>query len=339
MGRCIELARLGAGNVAPNPMVGAVLVYNDEIIGEGYHEHYGSWHAEVNCINSVVAENKSLISKSTIYVSLEPCSHYGKTPPCADLIITNQIRKVVIGCMDVNAKVAGRGIKKLQDAGLEVVSGVLEKQCMDLNKRFFTFHLMNRPYVILKWAQSENGKIGSLNSKRIFISNDYSNRVTHKWRSEEAAILIGTNTALSDDPVLTTRLWDGSNPVRVVIDKELKLPASLKIFNNESDTIIFNSFKNEKIGNCNYIQIEGTDFIGEILNELFNLNILSVIIEGGSKTLQSFIDKGLWDEARVITSTGMLIEKGIDAPQLKNFSLMKKENYSDDSISYLKKNN
>lgn len=339
MSRCIELARLGVGNVAPNPMVGAVLVYNDRIIGEGYHEHYGSWHAEVNCINSVAEKNKSLISKSAIYVSLEPCSHYGKTPPCADLIIKNQIKKVVIGCVDVNAKVAGKGIERLQNAGLEVVSGVLKKECIDLNKRFFTFHLLNRPYVILKWAQSGNRKMGSLDSKRIFISNDYSNRLTHKWRSEEEAILIGTHTALKDDPVLTTRLWKGSNPVRVVIDKELKLPSSLKIFNKESETIIFNSIKNEKAENINYIQIKGTDFIQKMLTELFNLNIQSVIIEGGPKTLQSFIDNGLWDEARVISNTRMFIENGIDAPQMKFFSLMKKEIYLDDSISYFKKIN
>ena len=242
MGRCIQLAKLGLGNVAPNPMVGAVLVYGNKIIGEGYHQKYGEAHAEVNCINSVSEKNKSLIEKSTIYVSLEPCSHYGKTPPCADLIIQNKIRKVVIGIKDIYKEVDGAGIQKLQNADLEVITGVLENECHDLNKRFFTFHQKKRPYIILKWTQSANGNIG-LNGERILISNDYSNRLVHKWRSEEASILVGTNTALIDNPSLTARLWEGNNPVRIVIDKELKLPADLKIFNNKATTFIFNSSK------------------------------------------------------------------------------------------------
>ncbi len=211
-------------------MVGAVLVYDNKIIGEGYHQKYGKAHAEVNCINSVRQEDKFLVEKSTLYVSLEPCSHYGKTPPCVDLIIKNKIKKVVIGCIDVYKEVAGKGIQKLQDAGVEVVTGVLEKECIDLNKRFFTFQQKFRPYIILKWAQSFNGKIAAKTSsstteeainKRTFISNDYSNRLVHKWRSEEAAILVGTNTVLQDDPLLTTRLWTGKNAIRIIIDKEL----------------------------------------------------------------------------------------------------------------------
>ena len=236
MTRCLQLAQLGAGNVAPNPMVGAVLVYEEKIIGEGYHRKYGEAHAEVNCINSVKESNRELIEKSTLYVSLEPCSHYGKTPPCSDLIIQNKIKKVVIGCQDIYKEVSGKGILKLRNAGVEVISGVLEKESVDLNKRFFTFHQKFRPYIILKWAQTANTKIGSTN-ERILISNEYTNRLVHKWRSEEAAVLVGTNTAVQDDPFLTTRLWKGKNPVRIVIDKELKLPPSLNIFDTNSQTI------------------------------------------------------------------------------------------------------
>jgi len=206
MSRCIQLAKLAAGDVAPNPMVGAVLLYDNKIIGEGYHQKYGEPHAEVNCINSVKDEDKSFITESTLYVSLEPCSHFGKTPPCVDLIISNKIPKVVIGCKDVYKEVAGRGIKKLREENIEVIENILESECIDLNKRFFTFHNKFRPYIILKWAQSANGKIAA-NDKRIFISNDYSNRLVHKWRGEEASILAGTKTISTDNPSLTTRLW------------------------------------------------------------------------------------------------------------------------------------
>lgn len=334
MSRCIQLARMGAGNVAPNPMVGAVLVYENKIIGEGYHKKYGEPHAEVNCINSVLPENKELIEKSTMYVSLEPCSHYGKTPPCSDLIIKNKIKKVVIGCKDIYKEVSGKGIKKLQDAGVEVIVGLLENECLDLNKRFFTFHQKKRPYIILKWAQSANGKIGSLGNERILISNDYSNRLVHKWRSEEASILVGTNTAIKDDPSLTTRLWKGKNPVRIVIDKKLQLPITLKLFNSEANTLIFNILKNSMEGNAQYIKLLPERFLEQMLDSLYRLNIQSVLIEGGTKTLQSFIDTSLWDEARVITNEEMIIENGIDAPQMKGFKLIKKENYFSDRIDY-----
>lgn len=334
MTRCLQLAQLGTGYVAPNPMVGAVLVYEDKIIGEGYHQKYGVAHAEVNCVNNVREENKSLIEKSTLYVSLEPCSHYGKTPPCTDLIIKNKIRKVVIGCKDVYKEVAGKGILKLQNAGIEVHTGVLEKNCVDLNKRFFNFHQKFRPYIILKWAQSFNGKIGSRSDERILISNEYSNRLVHKWRSEEAAILVGTNTALQDDPSLTTRLWQGKNPVRIVIDKEMKLPSTLKIFNAETRTIIYNLTKNSIDENLIFIKLEKENFIEQILHSLFEMNIQSVLVEGGAKTLQSFIDAGLWDEARVITNETLIIENGIASPELKEFNLEKQERYFSDLISY-----
>ena len=337
MRRCLQLAKLGAGNVAPNPMVGAVLVYEDKIIGEGYHQKYGGAHAEVNCINNVKEENKFLIEKATLYVSLEPCSHYGKTPPCADLIIKNKIKKVVIGCKDVYKEVAGSGIQKLVNANTEVIVGVLENDCIELNKRFFTFHLKFRPYIILKWAQAANAKIGSV-GKRILISNEYSNRLVHKWRSEEAAILVGTNTALIDDSLLTTRLWRGKNAVRIVIDKKLKLPSTLKIFNTDAKTIIYNLVKNSTEENVVYIKLEEENFKDQILQSLFEMNIQSVMVEGGAETLQSFINAGLWDEARVITNENLTIENGIAAPEIKDFNLQKKERYFDDEISYFKNN-
>ncbi|MGN6542785.1 MAG: bifunctional diaminohydroxyphosphoribosylaminopyrimidine deaminase/5-amino-6-(5-phosphoribosylamino)uracil reductase RibD [Ginsengibacter sp.] len=334
MGRCIQLAKLAAGNVAPNPMVGAVLVFENKIIGEGYHQKYGEAHAEVNCINNVQEKNKTLIEKSTIYVSLEPCAHHGKTPPCADLIIKNKIKKVVIGCQDIYKEVAGKGIEKLQNAGIELITGILEKECKDLNKRFFTFHQKQRPYIILKWAQSANGKIGSNNNERILISNDYSNGLVHNWRAEEAAILVGTNTALKDNPSLTTRLWKGNNPVRIVIDKELRLPSGSKLFSKETNTVIFNFVKNAVEENSNFIKIEKENFLQEMLFSLYRLNIQSVLVEGGAKTLQYFIDAGFWDEARVITNEKMVIENGIAAPEMKNFLFVNQARYFSDVINY-----
>ncbi len=331
--RCLQLAGLGAGSVAPNPMVGAVLVYKDKIIGEGFHQKYGEAHAEVNCIKSVKEIEKSFIEKSTLYVSLEPCNHFGKTPPCTDLILENKIPKVVIGCIDVYKEVEGKGILKLQKAGLEVVSGLLEKECIELNKRFFTFHQKFRPYIILKWAQSVNGKIGVVD-RRVLISNEYTNRVVHKWRSEESAILVGTNTVLQDDPFLTNRLWRGKNPVRIIIDKNLKLQASLKIFNADSKTIIFNLLRDSVKENVLYIKLRKENFLNDLMHSLFENNIQSVIIEGGPKTLQSFIDKDLWDEARVITNEELIIENGIAAPEIRNFILEKYEKYASDMISY-----
>lgn len=342
MYRCIELAKLAAGNVAPNPMVGAVLVNDERIIGEGYHKKFGEPHAEINCINSVEEKNKELIDKSTLYVSLEPCSHFGKTPPCTDLIIKNKIPKVVIGCKDVYKEVDGKGIKKLQDAGVEVITCVLEKECIELNKRFFTFHQQQRPYIILKWAESGDRKIETSHEpsaqvergQRTFISNEYSNRLVHKWRSEEAAILIGTNTALQDDPSLTTRLWKGNNPIRLVIDMNLRLPSALKIFNKEVKTIIFNKHKNEEAGDLIFYKIEEENLIQQLVKVLYELNIQGMIVEGGAILLQSFIDAGLWDEARVIRNEQLTINNGINSPELKNMDLQKKEKYFSDTINY-----
>lgn len=326
---------MGAGYVAPNPMVGAVLVYNDRIIGEGFHQQYGQAHAEVNCINSVAEENKQFIEKSTLYVSLEPCAHFGKTPPCADLIIKNNIPKVVIACRDSYAAVNGKGIEKLTAAGVDVSVGVLEDEAIALNKRFFTFHQQQRPYIILKWAQSSNEKIAVTGNERIFISNACSNRMVHQWRSEEAAIMVGTNTALKDNPALTTRLVTGNDPVRLVIDMDLKLPASLQLFDGVVKTVVFNAVKQQEDEMLSFYKVDKKEkIIPQVLSVLYQQKIQSVLIEGGAQLLQSFIDENLWDEARVITNVEMVIGKGIDAPALLNKKLVKEDISGTDKIEY-----
>lgn len=354
MHRCIELARLGAGTVAPNPMVGAVLVHDGKIIGEGYHQLYGGPHAEVNAIAAArlnpeasgsLAGNE-VLSQSTLYVSLEPCAHHGKTPPCADLIIENKIPKVVIGCRDPFSEVNGKGIEKLKAAGVEVVLGVLENECKELNKRFFIYHTQHRPYIILKWAETADGFIAApLKSspavrtlERLLISNEYTNRLVHQWRSEEAAILVGTNTALYDNPELTVRLVEGNNPVRLLVDMDLSLPKHLKLFDKKTKTIVFNTIKHENDGNLSYYQITGdVSIVHQIANALYQLKLQSVIIEGGAKLLQSFIDEGYWDEARVITNTDLKSEQGITSPQLPNHQLVKEEKILSDRIQYFKR--
>ncbi len=333
MQRCLELAKLGAGFVAPNPMVGAVLVYEDRIIGEGWHQKYGEAHAEVNCIHSVKKEDKELISQSTMYVSLEPCSHVGKTPPCADLIIQCKIPRIIIGCRDPFEQVNGKGIEKLKAAGLEVEVGLLESDCKELNKRFFTFHTKQRPYVVLKWAQTADAKISSGSSDRLFISNEYTNKLIHKWRSEEAAILIGTNTALLDDPELTTRSWPGPSPVRVLVDMNLRLPASLKVFNDKAKTIIFNSVKQEEKENLVYYKLEkGENLVAQMMKALHSLKIQSVLVEGGATLLQSFIDNGVWDEARIIKNEELIINNGLPAPVLNHGVKVSEQKILSDSI-------
>ncbi|MGC4103144.1 bifunctional diaminohydroxyphosphoribosylaminopyrimidine deaminase/5-amino-6-(5-phosphoribosylamino)uracil reductase RibD [Ferruginibacter sp.] len=335
MHRCLQLARLGAGHTAPNPMVGAVLVHNERVIGEGYHQQYGQAHAEVNCINSVSEADSSLIAQSTLYVSLEPCAHYGKTPPCADLIIKNNIPEVVIGCRDSYTEVDGKGIQKLQHAGIQVTVGVLEKEAQELNKRFFTFHQKHRPWIILKWAQTADGKIAGSDDKRLLISNEFTNLLVHQWRSEEAAIMIGTNTALKDDPSLTTRLHPGNDPLRIVIDMELKLPQHLHVFDRTVQTIVFNSIKQEEGAGLSFYKIDNTtSILPAILSVLQQQKILSVIVEGGATLLQSFIKEGLWDEARVITNTELEAGAGIDAPVLDHHQLLTAENMVNDTIHY-----
>lgn len=335
MRRCISLAKLANGNVAPNPMVGAVLVFENRIIGEGYHQQYGEAHAEVNCIASVTEEDKKLIKDTTLYVSLEPCDHFGKTPPCTGLILENKIKKVRIGCRDIFEQVNGKGISKLKSAGVDVISGILEKECYDLNKRFFTYHKEKRPYIILKWAQTVNGVMGKKGSV-LSISNGYTKRLVHKWRSEEAAILIGYNTALNDDPQLTNRYWYGTQPMRIVLARNGNLPAHLHLLNDENKTIIFNMEKNTVEKNCKFIQVSEKNYLKEVLQMLFQLKIMSVIVEGGSKTLQMFFDEKVWDECRIITNTEMT-DEGISSPLISKMRLVKTEQILNDHINYYQK--
>ena len=356
MFRCLELAKQGAGYTSPNPMVGAVLVYKEKIIGDGYHRQYGEPHAEVNCINQAIQNGKKdLLKQSTLYVSLEPCAHFGKTPPCTDLIIKNEIPKVIIGCRDPNKEVKGKGIEKLNAAGIETELGILEKECRELNKRFFTFHLYHRPYIILKWAQTADGKIaafipettgedfennngnGKKSFQRLKISNEYSNRVVHKWRSEEASILVGTNTALLDDPELNTRLWKAPSPIRLVVDMNLRLPSSLKIFNRQTRTIVFNTIKHEEENNLLYWQVTNdVSLVHQVINALYHLKIQSVLVEGGARLLQSFIDESLWDEARIICNQQLAIGNGLASPFLENADKIEEQKISSDIIEFYK---
>lgn len=350
MHRCIELAQKGRGFVAPNPMVGAVLVHKEQIIGEGWHKCYGEAHAEVNCIKLAIQNGyEQLIPESTLYVSLEPCAHFGKTPPCSDLIIRYRIPKVVIGCRDPFPEVNGKGIEKLNAAGVETVVNVLKEECIELNKRFFTFHQQHRPYIILKWAQTADGKIaataplnpprgGTLQDsdiRRLLISNAFTNKLVHKWRSEEAAILVGTNTALLDNPQLTNRYWPGRQPVRLVLDKELRLPAALHIFNDAAKTVVFNYLKESEEGNIRYYRVKKDEnIIQQMVDALYQLNMQSVIVEGGAQLLQGFIDAGIWDEARVIENSSLKTGNGLSAPQLKNVLLQKTETIQTDQVRY-----
>lgn len=305
MQRCLNLAILGLGNVAPNPMVGCVIVHNGIIIGEGYHQKYGEAHAEVNAIASV--STKELLRESTLYVNLEPCSHYGKTPPCSDLIVRSQIPRVFIGSNDPNPLVAGKGIAKLRNAGVEVTSGILKQSTDFLNRRFLTFFTKKRPYIILKWAQSADGFIAPTDNRQVWLSNELSKKLVHKWRSEEQAIMVGTNTARIDNPELTVRLWKGKNPLRVVIDKDLSLPTGNHLFNNAANTLVFNSRENSKENNIEKVKIDfSASLPKQVLDGLYQRNIGSVIIEGGATLLNSFIEANLWDEARMFKTTALL---------------------------------
>jgi diaminohydroxyphosphoribosylaminopyrimidine deaminase/5-amino-6-(5-phosphoribosylamino)uracil reductase len=334
MQRCIELAMLAGGDVAPNPMVGAVLVHDGQIIGEGYHKIYGGSHAEVNCIDSVAENCRHLISSSSLYVSLEPCAHFGKTPPCADLIIRHNIKKVFVGCRDPFVEVNGKGIEKLGAAGIEVISGILEPECKVLNKRFFTFHTEHRPYIILKWAQTADHKIGNEGNNRLLITNEFTNRLVHKWRSEEAAIMAGTNTVMLDDPQLTNRLWNGKRPVRVIIDMDLRLPSSLHVFDRSVKTIVFNALKHEEENDLIFYQVtRDVSLVHQVLNGLYQMKILSVMIEGGAKLIQSFVDEGMWDEARVITNSGLISQgPSVASPILADAKIVGEEKILDDVI-------
>ena len=312
MKRCIELARKALGNTYPNPLVGSIIVHNSLIIGEGFHQKSGENHAEINAINSV--ENKDLLKESTIYVSLEPCSHFGKTPPCANKIIETGFKKVVIGTLDSHEKVNGKGKKLIEEAGIEVVSGVLEKECQELNKRFFTFHRKKRPFIILKWAESGDGFLDQ-DFKPTQIGNSLTKQFVHQLRSKEHAILVGTNTALTDNPALTTREITGRNPVRILIDFELKVPLDFNIYNNEAPTLICNAIKDSEEKNIRFIKIEKENFVENIMTKLYENQIQSVIVEGGSFTLQQFIDAGIWDAAIIIKNKNLKLSNGTKAPE------------------------
>lgn len=315
MNRCLQLAANGIGTARPNPSVGAVVVCDHKIIGEGFTSSCGGNHAEVNAIQSV--KNKELLKKSTIYVTLEPCSHFGKTPPCSDLIIRSEIKKVVIGTIDSHSLVAGKGVEKLRNAGCEVVVGVLEEECKEQHKRFFTFHNKKRPYVILKWAESLDGFIAPKFRDKmapVWITSKESRQLVHQWRSQEHAILVGTNTVLEDNPSLTTREVGGKNPIRIILDKRLKISSEYSVLDKTTETIIFT----EKVTkNSENLSFESIDFLksiaGQICGKLYEKEIQSVIIEGGAKTLQIFIDGNFWDEARVFVGNNMFHE-GVKAP-------------------------
>lgn len=319
--RCIQLAKKGLGTTYPNPLVGSVIVYKDKIIGEGWHKEAGLAHAEVNAINAI--KDKSLLKKATIYVSLEPCSHFGKTPPCADLIIAHNIPNVVIGTIDPFAKVKGQGIKKLLDAGCNITVGVLEDECQELNKRFFTFHNSKRPYIILKWAESNDGFLAPKTKDKqepVWITNATSKQLVHKWRAEEQAILVGTKTVIEDNPSLTTRHWKGSNPIRLVIDRKNTLDSSLSIFNAEAETVVFSedtiNFNNLPERICEYC---------------YTNNLQSIIIEGGAATLQHFINANLWDEARVFRGD-IMFKEGTKAPLITG-TIKRKEQLQNDTLT------
>ncbi len=333
MRRCLELAKNGLPAAMPNPSVGAVIVFENTIIGEGFTAAYGGSHAEVHAVNSV--KDKSLLKKATIYVSLEPCFHFGKTPPCCDLIIDNEIPNVVVGTVDPNIKVAGNGIKKLIEAGKNVIVGVLENECVESNKRFFTFHEKKRPYIILKWAESQDGfmaPLTKLEQKPVWISNEFSRQLVHKWRSEEQAILVGTQTVIDDNPRLDVRDWRGKNPVRIVLDQNNRISKSSHVLDGKIKTIVFCKSTNEiEKENCIFeiLNFEN-NIVNQILQVLYKHRIQSVIIEGGRLTLQSFIDEDLWDEARIFKGKANLI-KGIKAPiiTLKN---IKKHTLDNDEL-------
>jgi len=337
MRRCLQLAQNGLGKVSPNPMVGAVLVHGSRIIGEGYHKGFGKPHAEPDCIASVVPEDASLISQSTLYVSLEPCDHHGKTPPCTDLIIENRIPRVVIGSIDKNIRVNGKGIQKLIDAGIEVISGVLSQEAEELNRRFFVNQIQGRPYVILKWARSRDGFIGSADT-RVKISNDLTDYLVHKWRSEEDAIMIGTNTAITDNPLLTNRLWTGKHPVRVLLDPNLRVPLDSRIFGMDAKTIVLNKNKEGEEFGTEYCKLEGENLLMESMQKLLSRGVGSLLVEGGLTLLESFLKQGIWDEVRIITSKKLDLKVGVRAPEFDSDLIADRYHFEEDEIIIYRNN-
>lgn len=335
--RCLELAAAGLGNVAPNPMVGCVIVHNDKIIGEGYHIVYGGPHAEVNAINSV--KDKELLKESTLFVNLEPCVHFGKTPPCTDLIIEHKIPRVVISSIDCYSEVQGKGVRKLQKAGVNVTMNILSPENRELNKRFYTFYEKQRPYIILKWAQTINGYIDIKREKAehkgpAWITNKYSDILVHKWRAEESSIIVGTNTALNDNPQLNVRHFNGNNPIRIVIDKELRLPRELHLFDNKQKTLVFTEEEKADEINIEYIKIDFKKALcSQILDELYRRKIMSIIIEGGKALLESFMQAGLWDEARVFICN-RTFDNGSEAPLIHGKLIATEDIFGDKLVYY-----
>ena len=316
----MSIAKKGIGYSRPNPSVGAVIVWNNTIIGEGYTSSYGGNHAEVNAINSV--KDKTLLKEAIIYVTLEPCSHHGKTPPCADLIIKYQFKKVVIGCIDSNRLVAGKGVERLKKAGVDVLVGVLESECLYHHRRFFTVQEKQRPYIILKWAETKDGFIAPLSKEKqqpVWISNQYSQQLVHQWRSQEHAIMVGTSTVIDDNPTLNVRSWSGQNPVRIVLDRSLRIPKTATIFDKSVQTIVITDVgaKPQQFDkNLIFEEIYFSKNIAIQICEVLQKNkIQSVIIEGGLQTLQTFIDEDLWDEARVFVGDKEFKE-GVPSPKL-----------------------
>ena len=342
MSRCIQLAKNGLGTTYPNPLVGSVIVHKNTIIGEGWHYRSGLPHAEVNAINSV--KNKSLLSDATIYVNLEPCSHFGKTPPCADLIIDSGIKKVVIGSLDPNPTVAGRGVKRLMEAGCDVVVGILAAECDNLNKRFFTFHTKKRPYIILKWAETSDGFIAPDKAKRseepepVWITNELSRQLVHKQRAIEHAILVGTRTVLDDDPSLTTRDWSGNSPIRIILDRDLSIRKIASVFNDEAEILVISEKTKGKSANISYAKANFSENVAQqICDILYDNNIQSVIIEGGAKTIQTFVDAQLWDEASVYVGN-ITFGSGLKAPRISNRKDSEMKITNNQLLSFINKN-
>ncbi|WP_044204052.1 bifunctional diaminohydroxyphosphoribosylaminopyrimidine deaminase/5-amino-6-(5-phosphoribosylamino)uracil reductase RibD [Flammeovirga sp. OC4] len=337
MYRALQLAQKGMGSVSPNPMVGAVIVYKDRIIGEGYHKKYGEPHAEPNAIASVKEEDQQFLTEADMYVTLEPCSHYGKTPPCADLIVRTKLKNVYVCNLDPNPLVAGRGIKKMTDAGIHVETGILEEEGLEVNKRFFKTMVHNKPYVTLKYAQTADGFVARENYDSKWISNGLSRQLVHKMRAEEDAIMVGSNTAKHDNPTLNTRDWAGKNPLRVVVDREHKLNQSLGLFDNELKTICYTTSFDEENENLAFIPLGKDTFFEDLLTDLMGRKVRSVIVEGGSRLLTQFINKGLWDEAHIFTSSTTTFGKGIEAPTLTNARKISSQQIDGDDYSIYKR--
>lgn len=336
MRRALDLAVLGRGRVSPNPMVGCVIVHNDRVIGEGWHQKYGGPHAEVNAVNSV--KEKELLCESTVFVTLEPCAHHGKTPPCASMLAEHQVRRVVICNKDPNPLVAGKGIAILKQAGITVKQGLMEEEGHEINNRFFTFFTKKRPYIILKWAETADGYIARDNYDSKWISNALSRKLVHKWRSEEDAILVGRQTAEMDDPALNVRDWSGKDPLRLVIDRNLKLSKTLKLFSDGIPTVCYNLNKSDHRGHVHYSQCREETFFSDIMGDLYKREIQSVLVEGGARILNLLFEAGLWDEVRRFRSE-ITFGSGIQAPLLHNAELVSKSDFTGDELAVFRRRN